>query len=203
MTSESGAPPLPPPPPPAVAARAVAEAARTVAYAWAQPMNSAAHNRAVSQLHSVLRDLGIATRGLAAYQTAGYPADPAPAGFSQFVAAGAQRLLGAGQTLDDVPAAEGLQCVPDPDEPGAILYRAARTAIIAWRQPAGTSAERDSTVEQLITAIQLLTAATLSLMATAPRRRMIELRAVAASLTMATACLSGASQSTRRPGGLR
>ena len=77
MTSGSGAPPLPPPQPPAVAARAVSEAARAVADAWAQPMDPAEHNRAISQLYSILRDLGIATRGLARYRTTGNPAWPA------------------------------------------------------------------------------------------------------------------------------
>ena len=153
MTSGPGAPPLPPPQPPAAAARAITEAAQAAADAWALPMEPAEHSRALSQLHSVLRDLGIATRGLARYQTAGHPADPAPPGFSQLVAASAERLLAACQNLDGVLAAEGLGAVPDPDEPGAMLCQAARTAITAWRQPAGTSAERDATVEQLITAI--------------------------------------------------
>ncbi len=201
MTSGPGAPPLPPPPSPAAAARAISPAARAAASAWAQPMDPVQHGRVLSQLHSVLRDLGIATRGLARYQTAGHPADPAPPGFAPLVTASAERLLAACQDLDGVLAAEGLGPVPDPDEPGAVLCQAARTAITAWRQPAGTSAERDSTLEQLITALQLLSAATLSLAAYAPRRRAIDLRAVTATLTGVTACLSRASQPSPRPGG--
>ncbi len=200
MTRGLAAPPLPPPPSPAAAARAVSQAARAAAAAWAQPMDPAGHSRALSQLHSVLRDLGIATRGLARYQTTGHPADPAPPGFALLVTASAERLLAACLNLDGVLAAEGLGPVPDPDEPGARLCQAARTAIIAWRQPAGTSAERDTTVEQLITAIQLLSAATLSLTAYAPRHRTIDLRAVAATLTGVTACLAKASHPAPSPG---
>ena len=192
MTSGPGAPPLEPPPPPAEAARAIRQAAQATASAWAQPMNPAEHNRALSQLHSILRDLGIATRSLTRYQTTGHPADPAPPDFPQHVTASGERLLDACQYLDGVLAAEGLGPVPDPGEPGAMLCQAARAAITAWRQPAGTSAERDITVEQLITAVSFLAAAALSLTADAPRRRTISLRAVAASLTGVTACLSKA-----------
>lgn len=202
MPSGSGAPPLPPPQPPAAAARAVSEAARAAADAWAQPMDPAQHSRAVSQLHSILRDLGIAIRGLARYQTAGNPADPAPPGFPRLVAASAERLLGACQSLDGVLAAEGLGPVPDPEEPGAMLCQAARMAITAWRQPAGTSAERDTTVERLITSVGFLGTATLSLTTYAPRHRTIELHAVAASLAEVAACLSKAVQAPqlmRRP----
>ena len=194
MTSGPGAPPLPPPPPPVVAARTVSEAAQAAADAWAQPMDPAGHSRAVSQLYSVLRDLGIATRGLARYQTTGNPADPAPPDFPRLLASSAERLLGAGESLDGVLAAEGLRTVPDPDEPDTMLRQAARTAIIAWRQPAGTSADRDTIIERLITAIEFLAIATRYLATCAPRRRAITLNAVAASLTEATACLSKAIQ---------
>jgi hypothetical protein len=201
MSSGPGAPPLPPPQPPAVAARAVSQAARAVAGAWAQPMDPAGLGRAVSQLFSILRDLGIATRGLARYRTAGNPADPPPPDFPQLLEASAQRLLEAGLSLDGVLAAEGLASVPDPEETGAMLRQAARNAITAWRQPAGTSAERDSTLEQLVTAVGFLAAATLSLTAYAPRRRTIDLRAVAASLAEITACLSKAIQPPQKTGG--
>jgi hypothetical protein len=194
MTSGSAAPPLPPPQHPAVAARAVGEAARAAADAWARPIESAEFGRALSQLHSVLRDLGIATRGLARYQTDGNPADPAPPGFSQDVRAGAQHLLDASQSLDGVLAAEGLGPVPDPYEPGAALCRAAYTAITSWRHPVGTSADRDATVERLIVAIGFLAAATRSLGADAPRQRTIELLAVAEGLAGAAACLAKAIQ---------
>jgi len=198
MTSGPGAPPLPPPQPPADAARAIREAAQNVASAWAQPTDPAEHSRALSQLHSILRDLGIATRGLARFQTTGYPADPAPPDFPQHVAVSAEWLLEACEHPHGVLAAEGLTPVPDPDEPGAMLCRAARIAITAWRQPAGTSAERDSTVEQLIAAVGLLVAATMSLAKYAPRRRALDLRAVAASLSEVTTCLSKAIPPTQR-----
>jgi hypothetical protein len=199
MTSGSGAPPLPPPQPPAVAARTVSEAARAVAGAWAQPMDPASHNRAISQLYSILRDLGIATKGLARYRTTGNPPWPATQDFRQLVASSAERLLRASESLDGVPAAEGPETVPDPEDPGTLLCRATRNAITAWRQPAGTSAERDATLEPLITATGFLSAATRSLATYAPRRRTIELHAVAAILGEVTACLSKASQSSQRP----
>lgn len=101
-------------------------------------MDPAGHSRALSQLHSILRDLGIATRDLARYQTTGYPADPPPPDFPQHVAASAERLLDACQQLDGVLAAEGLGPVPDLGEPGAIPC-GPRTAIRACRsQPALT-----------------------------------------------------------------
>jgi hypothetical protein len=189
MTSGSAAPPLPPPQQPAPAARAVSEAANAAADAWAQPMDTAQFNRALSQLYTVLRDLGIATRGLARYQTTGYPADPAPQSFPRHVQAGAQHLLDTWQSLDRVLAAEGFGPVPDPDEPGAVLCQAARTAITAWRQPAGTSADRDTTMERLITALGFLATAAWNLAACAPRQRTIELLSVGAGLAGATACL--------------
>lgn len=70
-----------------------------------------------------------------------------------------------------------------------------------YRQPTGTSAERDTTVERLITAIGFLTAATRSLVTCAPRRRTIELHAVAGILGEVAACLSRASQSAQGPDG--
>ena len=157
-------------------------------------MDPAESGRAVSQLHSVLRDLGIATRGLARYQTTGRPADPASLEFSRLVAASAQQLVKAWESLDGVIAAEGLGPVPDPDEPGAVLCRAARNAITAWRQPIGTSADRDTTVERLVTAIGCLSTATQCLITHAPRQRTIELHAVDACLAKATACLARAIQ---------
>ena len=201
MTSGSEAPPLPPPQPPAAAARAVSEAAQAVADAWAQPMDTAEHNRAISQLYSILRDLGIATKGLARYQTTGAPAWPASQDFRRLVASSAEQLLRASESLDGVPAAEGLGAVPDPEDPGTLLCRATRNAITAWRQPAGTSAERDAILEPLITTIGFLSAATRSLATHAPRRRTIELHAVAAILSEVTARLSKASPSSQEPNG--
>jgi hypothetical protein len=202
MTSGPGAPSLPPPEPPAAAARAVSQAARAAADAWAQPMDPGEHSRALGQLHSVLRDLGIATRGLVRYQTAGYPSDPAVSDFPRLLTTSAELLLGASERLYGVLAAEGLRGLPDPEEPGAMLCKAARIAITAWRQPVGTSAERDAAIEGLVTAVGYLAVATRNLMTWAPRQRTIDLHAVGTSLTGVTACLSqaiAAPQATQRP----
>ena len=194
MTSRPSAPPLPKPPHPAVAARAVADAAHVAAYIWARPLDPARHGRAVSQLYSVLRDLGIAARGLARYQITDVPADPVSPDFPRHVDASARWLLNTCESLDGVLAAEGMGSVPDPDEPGAVLCRAARNAILAWRQPSGTSTDRDITVRRFITATGFLSAATLSLAAYAPRRRAVDLQAVCAGLAEVTAYLTAAIQ---------
>jgi hypothetical protein len=157
-------------------------------------METEQFNRVLSQLYSVLRDLGIATRGLARYQITGYPADPAPLGFPRHVQAGAQHLLDTWQSLDEVLVAEGLGPVPDRDEPGSALYQTARTAITAWRQPAGTSTDRDTALERLIAALGFLVTAARNLAACAPRQQTIELLAVAAGLAKAAACLRKAVQ---------
>ena len=188
------APPLPPPLRPDGAAQAVSQAAQAAASAWAQPMGPAAHRRAVSQLYSTLRDLGIAARGLARYQTADDPSGPTPPGFSQHIAASARCFLATCDSLDNVLAAEGLDPVADPTEPGTELCHAARSAIVAWRQPYGTSAERDTTVKQLVATTPFLAAAALSLTTYAPRRLAIHLRAVHAELIKATGCLMKAIQ---------
>ncbi len=194
MTSRPPAPPLPKPQHPAVAARAVADAAHVAAYIWARPLDPARHGRAVSQLYSVLRDLGIATRGLARYQMTDMPADPVSPDFPRHVDASARWLLNTCESLDGVLAAEGLGSLPDPDEPGAALCRAARNAILAWRQPSGTSADRDITVKRFITATGFLSAAALGLATYAPRRRVIDLHAVCAGLAEVTAYLIAAIQ---------
>ena len=194
MTSQPAAPPLPPPLRPDVTAQAISQAAQAAASAWAIPMGPAAHRRAVSQLYSTLRDLGIAARGLARYQTAGHPSDPTPPGYTQHIAASAQCFLATCDSLDGVLAAEGLDLVVDPTEPGAELCHVARSAIVAWRQPCGTSAERDTTVRQLVATTPLLATAALSLTTYAPRRLAIHLRAVHAGLTEATGCLMKAIQ---------
>ena len=172
----------------------MADAAHVVAYAWARPLEPARHGRAVSQLYSVLRDLGIATRGLARYQITDIPADPVSPDFPRHVDASARWLLNTCESLDGVLAAEGLGSLPDPDEPGAALCRAARNAILAWRQPSGTSADRDITVKRFITATGFLSAATLGLATYAPRRRVIDLHAVCAGLAEVTAYLTAAIQ---------
>ena len=192
MTSRPPAPPLPKPQHPALAAKVLAEAAYAAAHAWTQPLEPDSHNRAISQLYSTLRDLGIATRGLARYQTAGASPDPASQDFSRHVTASARWLLSACESLDGVLAAEGISPLPDPDEPGAALCQAARNAIVAWRQPSGTSGDRDTTVKRLITAAGFLSSATLGLATYAPRHRGIDLLVVGASLAEAIAYLTAA-----------
>ena len=93
MNSTHPVPPLPQPQPPAAAAQAFTDAAQAAARAWAQPLDSARHQRAVSQLDSVLRDLGIAARGLAAWQVSGVPSGPVPREFARHVTAAARWLL--------------------------------------------------------------------------------------------------------------
>jgi hypothetical protein len=66
--------------------------------------------------------------------------------------------------------------------------------ITTWRQPAGTSADRDTTMERLITALGFLATASRNLAAYAPRQRTIELLAVDAGLAKAAACLRKAVQ---------
>ena len=194
MTSRPPAPPLPKPQHPALAAKALAEAAYAAAHAWAQPLEPDSHNRAISQLYSALRDLGIAARGLARYQTADESPDPAARNFSRQVTASARWLLSACESLDGVLAAEGTSWLPDPDEPGAALCQVARNAILAWRQPSGTSADRDTTVKRFITATGFLSSATLGLATYAPRRRAMDLQVVGASLAEVIAYLTAAIQ---------
>ena len=170
MTSTHHASSLPQPQQPAAAAQALADAAGAAARAWAQPMDLARHQRAVSQIYSTLRDLGLAARGLAAWQVLGTPAGPVPREFARHVAAGARRFLDAWKCLDGVLAFERLGPLPDPDEPGADLCHAARNVIPVWRQPSGSSDYRDATIRAFIMATGLVSAATLSLVAYAPHR---------------------------------
>ena len=162
-------------------------------------MEPDAYSRAVSQLYSVLRDLGIAIRGLARYQIT--PSRPAPPdrGFAQHVTTSAAWLLGAWHSLDGVLAAEGLGPLRDLAGPGDVLCQAARDAITAWRQPSGTAADRDTTAGQLITAIVFLSEATLSLAGYAPRHRTIDLYAVSAGLAEARVALASAIQIRTAP----
>ena len=192
MTSTHPVPPLPQPQPPAAAAQALADTAGAAARAWARPLPPDRHQRAVSQLYSTLRDLGIAARGLAAWQVLGTPEGPAPQEFARHVTSGARWYLGACICLDGVLAFEGLGPLPDPDEPGAALCRTARNVILAWRQPSGSSEYRDATVRAFIAATGLVTAGALGLAAYAPRRTFIGLQAVIASLAEAVATLSAA-----------
>ena len=192
MTPARPAPPLPSPQRPASAARTVAQAAQAAARAWAQPLTPAGQSRAVSQLHSALRDLGIAARSLAAYQAGTPPHDVPSQVFRDSSEAGSRLLLEAWQRLDDVLAAEGIPPSGDPDEPGAALCQAARGAILAWRQPSGTAAERDGTARELATATGHIFRAITSLTACAPRRLAIGLTAAADNLVQATAAFTAA-----------
>jgi len=194
MTSRPPAPPLPKPQHPAIAAQALAEAALAAAHAWAQPLEPDSHNRAISQLYSTLRDLGIAARGLASYQTADAAPDPAPREFLRHVTASSRWLFSACESLDGVLAAEGISLLPDPDEPGEALCEAARNAIVAWRQASGTSGDRDTCVRRFITATGFLSSATLALAAYASRRRCIDLQVAGASLAEVIAYLTAAIQ---------
>ena len=179
---------------PAAAAHALSDAASAAAAAWEQPMEPDAYSRAVSQLYSVLRDVGIAIRGLARYQIIPAPPGPADRRFAQHATTSAAWLLGAWHSLDGVVAAEGLGPLPVPAAPGDVLCQAARDTITAWRQPAGTAADRDTTAGQLITAIVSLSEATLSLAGYAPRHRTIDLYAVGAGLAEARIALASAIQ---------
>jgi hypothetical protein len=179
---------------PAEAAHALRDAASAVAAAWEQPMEPDAYSRAVSQLHSVLRDLGIAIRGLARYQITPAPPGPPDRSFAQHATTSAAWLLGAWHSLDGVLAAEGLGPLPGPAAPGDVLCQAARDTITAWRQPSGTAADRDSITGQLITAIIFLSEATLNLAGYAPRHRTIDLYAVGAGLAEARVALATAIQ---------
>ena len=66
--------------------------------------------------------------------------------------------------------------------------------ILAWRQPSGTSADRDTTVRRFITATGFLSSATLGLAVYAPRHRLIDLQVVNASLAEVIAYLTAAIQ---------
>jgi hypothetical protein len=192
MTGTQPFPPLPQPQPPAAAAGALADAAGAAARAWGRPLRPDRHHRAVSQLYSTLRDLGIAARGLAAWQVSGTPEGPAPREFARHVTSGARWYGGACICLEGVLAFEGLGPLPGPEEPGAALCRAARNVIPAWRQPIGSSDDRDATVRAFIAATGLVSAGTLGLAAWAPRRTFIGLQAVVVSLAQVVADLSAA-----------
>jgi hypothetical protein len=69
-----------PPQPSAAAAQALADAAEGAACAWARPLLMARRQRAVTQLCSALRDLGIAARGLTARQVLVTPTGAVPQG---------------------------------------------------------------------------------------------------------------------------
>jgi hypothetical protein len=193
MTRPHPAPPLPQPPQPSQAAKALADAAQAAADSWTQPLDPDRHRRAVSQLYSTVRDLGIAVRGLAAWQPAGPPPGAAPAGLGRHVTSAAELLrLSAWSRFTGVLDFEGAGGLPDPDEPGTALCRAARDAILSWRRPSGSSHDRDATIRQLIAALGSLSTATASLAACAPRQRTISLQAAGADLAAAITSLTAA-----------
>jgi hypothetical protein len=194
MTSQQPIPPLPPPPQPVQAARLLAEAAQAAAGAWSQPLDPDGHTRAVSQLYCAVRDFGIATRGLATWAPPDRSPETTPAQFLQHVTAGARWLLSAWNCLDEVLTFEGAGTLPDPDELGAALCHAARLTILAWRQPSGSSLDRDTAIRQLITAIGFLCDATASLADSALGHRAIDLLAVGVCLAEANASLASAIQ---------
>ncbi len=191
MTSKPPAPPLPEPPTPAETARALDRAADAAASAWAQPMDAAGHHRGVCQLYSVLRDLSIATRGLARYQITG-EARPAALGFRQQVRALSLALLEASDNLEGVLAAQGPDPLPDDRDPGAALCQATRQAIRSWRHPAGTRACREAVIEHLVAALGALIQAARSLADRAEPLRTSQLRAVCDHLGDAIFRLAGA-----------
>jgi hypothetical protein len=193
MTRPHPAPPLPQPPQPAQAAKALADAAQAAAGSWTQPLDPDRHRRAVSQLYSTVRDLGIAARGLAAWQPAGSSPGAAPAEFGRLVTSAAELLLlSAWSRFTDVLDFERAGELPDPDEPGTALCHAARDAILSWRRPSGSSHDRDATLRRLIAAIGCLSAAMASLAACAPRHRAISLQAAGADLAAAITSLTAA-----------
>jgi hypothetical protein len=133
---------------------------------------------------------------LYAYQITDIPVHPVSPDFPRHVDASARWLLNTCESLDGVLAAEGTGSLPDPDEPGTALCRAARSAILAWRQPSGTSLDRDITVKRFITTTGFLSAAALGLATYAPRRRAIDLQTVCAGLAEVTAYLTAAIQAS-------
>lgn len=192
MPFPNPAPPLPQPAQPVPAAKALAEAARAAADSWARPLDPDRHRRAISQLYSTVRDIGIAARGLAAWQPTDSPPEATPAWFTRHVISGAELLLSAWSRFTDVLAFKGAGEVPDPDEPGTALCHTARDTILAWRQPSGSSHDRDATFRPLITATGILSTAMASLATRAPRHRAIGLQAAVADLSEAITNLTAA-----------
>jgi hypothetical protein len=192
MTRPHPAPPLPRPAQPAQAAKALADAAHAAADSWAQPLDPDRYRRAISQLYSTARDLGIATRGLTAWQSTDSAPEATPAGYAGHLSSSAELLTSAWTRFHDVLAFEGAGGLPDPDEPGTTLCSMARVAILAWRQPSGSSHDRDATLRQLIAATTSLSAAIASLAAYAPRHLAIGLQGAGTDLAGAITSLTAA-----------
>jgi hypothetical protein len=192
MPYPNPAPPLPQPAQPVPAAKALAEAAQAAADSWARPLDPDRNRRAISQLYSTVHAIGTAARGIAAWQPTDSPPGATPAGFTRHVISGAALLLSAWSRFNDVLTCEGAGELPDPDEPGTVLYHTARDTILACRQPSGSSHDRDATLRQLITATGILSAAMASLVTCAPRHRAIGLQAAVADLSEAITNLAAA-----------
>jgi hypothetical protein len=185
MTKKPPAPPLPAPPTPIEAARVLSRAAQAAACAWMQPLDPGGRNRAIRQIRSVLRDLGIATRGLARYQVTGEGAEghlPGEPVFQRQLAAASSSLLEASQRLDDIPLAVGGRNLACDDEPGVVLCQAARRVFPAWRQPSGTAACRSEAARLLMAAVADLALALRALADSAEQPLTGQLRAARAHL---------------------
>ena len=156
MTSGPGAPPLPPPqPPPRPHARSPKRPGPPPTRGrcpWSRPSTSvpSASCTQSSAISASPPGGSPATRPLGTRPIPLPPGLPAAHRKRARAASPATR----GSSLDGVLAAEGFGAVPDPDEPGASLCHAARTAITAWRQPTGTSTDRDTTMERRVAALR-------------------------------------------------
>ena len=118
--------------------------------------------------------------------------------------AAARRLFDAWNCLDGVQGTlRGVRPAARSDEPGAALCHAARNVIPAWRQPSGTSADRDATIRRFHHRTGFVSAATLGLATYAPRPHAIDFQAALASLAEATADLSAAIPETADDSGAR
>jgi hypothetical protein len=192
MTNDPSAPPLPRPQPPDEAARALSHAAQAAASFWMNSMEPREHNRAVRQLCSALRNVGVATWGLAYYQTTDSTApEHAITHFLQEVITASRSMLNASECLEDALAAER-RGVPDESEPGEVLCRAAWKTIRSWRRPVGTTADRDHVIEQLTTATEALGQAARNLSFQAQEACGDRLGTACSHLSDATFCLTNA-----------
>jgi hypothetical protein len=192
MTSDQVAPPLPRPQPADKAARALSHAAQAATSFWNNSMEPREHTRAVRQLCSALRNTGVATWGLAYYQTTD-STEPATAvtHFRQEVIAASRSMLNASECLEDALAAER-RGVPNENEPGEVLCRTAWKTIRSWRRPTGTTADRDLVIEQLTQATETLGQAAHNLSFQAPEARGERLCTARSYLTDAAFCLTKA-----------
>lgn len=192
MTNGHAAPPLPQPQPPDDAAHALSHAAQAAASSWSKSMAPMQHNRAVRQLCSALRSTGLATWGLACYQTTDSTGPgPAVTSFTREVLTAARSMLYACECLEDALSAER-PSLPDESEPGTILCRAAWKTIRSWRRPTGTTADRDHITGQLTTATEALAQAAHNLSFQAHQPCAERLSTAHSHLSQAACCLTKA-----------